>query len=105
MKTEMNREEIIYLLSKLDDWSLGYCETAEEVADSIISGASQDIKPNEATKELLKQRDELREALNEQKRLYFNLFDEEVRCMYCEAKISRGSAIILCKECAENTEV
>ena len=55
--------------------------------------------------ELLRQRDELKEALAEQKRLYFNLFDEEIRCMYCEAEISRGSAIILCKECAENTEL
>lgn len=54
--------------------------------------------------ELLQQRDELKEALAEQKRIYFNLFEEEVRCMYCEAKINRGSAIILCKECAENTE-
>ena len=53
----------------------------------------------------LQQRDELREALAEQKRLYFNLFDEEISCMYCEAKIRRGSAIILCKECAENTEI
>ena len=55
--------------------------------------------------ELLQQRDELREALAEQKRLYFSLFDEETSCMYCEAKIRRGSAIILCKECAENTEI
>ena len=55
--------------------------------------------------EAVRQRDELREALAEQKRIYFNLFEEEVRCMYCEAKINRGSAIILCKECAENTEV
>ena len=55
--------------------------------------------------ELLQQRDELMEALAEQKRLYFSLFDEETSCMYCEAKIRRGSAIILCKECAENTEV
>lgn len=55
--------------------------------------------------ELLRQRDELKEALAEQKRLYFSLFDEETSCMYCEAKIRRGSAIILCKECAENTEV
>ena len=54
--------------------------------------------------ELLQQRDELKEALAEQKRLYFSLFDEETRCMYCEAKIRRGSAIILCKECVENTE-
>jgi len=54
--------------------------------------------------EAVRQRDELREALAEQKRIYFNLFEEEVRCMYCEAKINRGSAIILCKECAENTE-
>ena len=55
--------------------------------------------------EAVRQRDELRDALAEQKRLYFNLFDEEIRCMYCEAEISRGSAIILCKECAENTEL
>ncbi len=55
--------------------------------------------------EAVRQRDELKEALAEQKRLYFNLFDEEIRCMYCEAEISRGSAIILCKECAENTEL
>ncbi len=55
--------------------------------------------------ELLQQRDELREALAEQKRLYFNLFDEDVSCMYCEVKLKRGSAIILCKECAESTEV
>jgi len=55
--------------------------------------------------ELLRQRDELKEELAEQKRLYFKLFDEEISCMYCEAKIRRGSAIILCKECAENTEV
>ena len=55
--------------------------------------------------EAVRQRDELREALAEQKRIYFNLFEEEVRCMYCEAKINRGSAIILCKECAENTEL
>jgi hypothetical protein len=55
--------------------------------------------------ELLRQRDELREALEEQKRLYFNLFDEDVSCMYCEVKLKRGSAIILCKECAESTEV
>lgn len=57
------------------------------------------------TSELLQQRDELREALEEQKRLYFNLFDEDVSCMYCEVKLKRGSAIILCKECAESTEV
>ena len=55
--------------------------------------------------EAVRQRDELREALEEQKRLYFNLFDEDVSCMYCEVKLKRGSAIILCKECAENTEL
>ena len=62
-------------------------------------------KLNGGYSELLKQRDELKEALAEQKRLYFSLFDEETSCMYCEAKIRRGSAIILCKECAESTEV
>jgi hypothetical protein len=55
--------------------------------------------------EAVRQRDELMEALEEQKRLYFNLFDEDVSCMYCEVKLKRGSAIILCKECAESTEV
>ena len=55
--------------------------------------------------EAVRQRDELKEALEEQKRLYFNLFDEDVSCMYCEVKLKRGSAIILCKECAESTEV
>ena len=66
---------------------------------------SEHYYPKEKYDELLQQRDELREALAEQKRLYFSLFDEETSCMYCEAKIRRGSAIILCKECAENTEV
>lgn len=46
-----------------------------------------------------------KEVFEEQRRIYLRLFDEEINCMYCEAKIRRGSAIILCKECAENTEV
>ena len=46
-----------------------------------------------------------KEVFEEQRRIYLRLFDEETSCMYCEAKIRRGSAIILCKECAENTEV
>lgn len=46
-----------------------------------------------------------REVFEEQRRIYLRLFDEEINCMYCEAKIRRGSAIILCKECAENTEI
>ena len=79
--------------------------TAEEQCLSdltalISEGYVEKAKYDEA----VRQRDELREALAEQKRIYFNLFEEEVRCMYCEAKINRGSAIILCKECAENTE-
>ena len=45
-----------------------------------------------------------REEFEEQKRIYFRLFDEEISCMYCEAKIRRGSAIVLCKECAESYE-
>jgi len=69
---------------------------AQQIADKMVS---------ERDDKLLQQRDELKEALAEQKRLYFSLFDEETSCMYCEAKIRRGSAIILCKECAENTEV
>ena len=69
---------------------------AQKIADKMVS---------ERDDKLLQQRDELKEALAEQKRLYFSLFDEETSCMYCEAKIRRGSAIILCKECAESTEV
>jgi len=46
-----------------------------------------------------------KEVFEEQRRIYLRLFDEEINCMYCEAKIRRGSAIILCKECAENTEI
>ena len=74
---------------------------AELICDAGNTAQSCGLLPSE----LLRQRDELKEALAEQKRLYFNLFDEEIRCMYCEAEISRGSAIILCKECAENTEL
>jgi len=68
---------------------------AQQIADKMVS---------ERDDKLLQQRDELKEALAEQKRLYFSLFDEEVRCMYCEAKKTKVYAIILCKECAENTE-
>ena len=74
-------------------------------AELVIDAGNTAQKCGLLPSELLRQRDELREALAEQKRLYFNLFDEEIRCMYCEAEISRGSAIILCKECAENTEL
>ena len=74
------------------------------IGELLIDGANTAQKCGLLPSELLRQRDELREALAEQKRIYFNLFEEEVRCMYCEAKINRGSAIILCKECAENTE-
>lgn len=73
-------------------------------AELVIDAGNTAQKCGLLPSELLQQRDELREALAEQKRLYFNLFDEETSCMYCEAKIRRGSAIILCKECAENTE-
>ena len=74
---------------------------ANRIYDIISENYVEKAKYDEA----VRQRDELRDALAEQKRLYFNLFDEEIRCMYCEAEISRGSAIILCKECAENTEL
>lgn len=73
--------------------------------DLIVDAGNTSQKCGLLPSELLQQRDELKEALAEQKRLYFSLFDEETSCMYCEAKIRRGSAIILCKECAENTEV
>jgi len=73
----------------------------ELIADAGNTAQKCGLLPSE----LLRQRDELKEELAEQKRLYFKLFDEEISCMYCEAKIRRGSAIILCKECAENTEV
>lgn len=71
----------------------------------IIDAGNTAQKCGMLPSELLRQRDELMEALEEQKRLYFNLFDEDVSCMYCEVKLKRGSAIILCKECAESTEV
>ena len=74
---------------------------ASDLTALISEGYVEKAKYDEA----VRQRDELREALEEQKRLYFNLFDEDVSCMYCEVKLKRGSAIILCKECAENTEV
>lgn len=81
----------------------------EKKIESLLSDLTALISENYVEKakydELLRQRDELREALEEQKRLYFNLFDEDVSCMYCEVKLKRGSAIILCKECAESTEV
>jgi len=72
------------------------------IGELLIDGANTAQKCGMLPSELLRQRDELREALEEQKRLYFNLFDEEVSCMYCEVKLKRGSAIILCKECAES---
>ena len=75
------------------------------IGELLIDGANTAQKCGLLPSELLRQRDELREALAEQKRLYFNLFDEDVSCMYCEVKLKRGSAIILCKECAESTEV
>jgi len=79
------------------------CEDAD--AELICDAGNTAQKCGLLPSELLQQRDELKEELAEQKRLYFKLFDEEISCMYCEAKIRRGSAIILCKECAENTEV
>jgi len=75
------------------------------IGELLIDGANTAQKCGMLPSELLRQRDELMEALEEQKRLYFNLFDEDVSCMYCEVKLKRGSAIILCKECAESTEV
>ena len=80
-------------------------EALEESPYGIVTNDTALETARKYASELLRQRDELKEALAEQKRLYFNLFDEEIRCMYCEAEISRGSAIILCKECAESTEV
>ena len=80
-------------------------EALEESPYGIVTNDTALETARKYASELLRQRDELKEALAEQKRLYFNLFDEKIRCMYCEAEISRGSAIILCKECAENTEL
>ena len=74
-------------------------------AELLIDAGNTAQKCGLLPSELLRQRDELKEELAEQKRLYFKLFEEEISCMYCEAKIRRGSAITLCKECAENTEV
>ena len=93
---------------KLSNNSL-YNQLQQSSQDKLLSDLTALISENYVEKakydEAVRQRDELKEALAEQKRLYFNLFDEEIRCMYCEAEISRGSAIILCKECAENTEL
>ena len=80
-------------------------EALEESPYGIVTNDTALETARKYASELLQQRDELREALEEQKRLYFNLFDEDVSCMYCEVKLKRGSAIILCKECAESTEV
>lgn len=80
-------------------------EALEESPYGIVTNDTALETARKYASELLRQRDELREALEEQKRLYFNLFDEDVSCMYCEVKLKRGSAIILCKECAENTEL
>jgi len=99
-KPEMTAEQLI------EKWGWPYVEEGwkeEDCTDELRADLRSVIRGE--TSELLKQRDELKEALAEQKRLYFSLFDEETSCMYCEAKIRRGSAIILCKECAENTEV
>ena len=38
----MKKTEIINLLNKLDDWSYGFCNTPEQVAESIISDAQTD---------------------------------------------------------------
>jgi len=80
-------------------------EALEESPYGIVTNDTALETARKYASELLRQRDELMEALEEQKRLYFNLFDEDVSCMYCEVKLKRGSAIILCKECAESTEV
>ena len=80
-------------------------EALEESPYGIVTNDTALETARKYASELLRQRDELKEALAEQKRLYFNLFFFFLRCMYCEAEISRGSAIILCKECAENTEL
>jgi len=82
-----------------------YEDKSKELLSDLTALISENYVEKAKYDEAVRQRDELREALAEQKRLYFNLFDEEIRCMYCEAEISRGSAIILCKECAENTEL
>lgn len=103
LKITKGEKEYLSIMDKkafIENWTLALPfstrDKMEKDIDLVIKGE---------TSELLKQRDELKEALAEQKRLYFSLFDEETSCMYCEAKIRRGSAIILCKECAENTEV
>jgi len=38
----MKREELIKFINELDDWSYGYCNTAEEVADSYLSTLPDD---------------------------------------------------------------
>ena len=105
-KPEMTAEELAKKYFPISD-GFGHRKTYVEVQKNLRNEFLADLRSviRGETSELLKQRDELKEALAEQKRLYFSLFDEETSCMYCEAKIRRGSAIILCKECAESTEV
>ena len=102
-------KELEIIINKiLKDWLQSKGEGDIVFTDDIAINAVTDEIVSECHKEYdeaVRQRDELREALAEQKRLYFNLFDEDVSCMYCEVKLKRGSAIILCKECAESTEV
>ena len=59
-------------------------EALEESPYGIVTNDTALETARKYASELLRQRDELKEALAEQKRLYFNLFDEEIRCMYCE---------------------
>lgn len=88
--------------SRLDEWRK---VERDKLLSDLTALISEDYVEKAKYDEAVRQRDELMEALEEQKRLYFNLFDEDVSCMYCEVKLKRGSAIILCKECAESTEV
>lgn len=95
----------IAILTHLTNFKRRDTDEVERNALLIADAGNTAQKCGLLPSELLQQRNELKEALAEQKRLYFSLFDEETSCMYCEAKIRLGSAIILCKECAENTEV
>ena len=99
MSAMTNEQKLRELVNRISAFT-----TREELMERITALISERYVSKEKHNKVVQQRDELREALAEQKRLYYNLFDEEISCMYCEAKIRRGSAIILCKECAENTE-
>lgn len=101
-------EAIKELVKKWENISPGYDNPNIEFQDdsTFISDLTALVEEHYVSKEgyiaLENMLAKTEAALMEQKQLYFKLFEEEINCMYCEAKIRRGSAIVLCKECAED---